>query len=501
MTESVPAKGRDRFRLPRWGQRGTAGASIPAQLTFEDVVKTYGEIDVLDQVSLTIAPGELVCLLGHSGCGKTTLLRIAAGVETPSSGRVLIDGQLASGRDGFIEPENRGIGLMFQDYALFPHMSVQQNVMFGLKGLSASEAAIAARRALSRVGLERYADEFPHTLSGGEQQRVALARSIAPRPGVLLMDEPFSNLDRRMRDAVRDETVAILRETGATTIVVTHDPEEAMRIADRIVLMRAGRIIQQGSSEELYSAPANLFAARFFCDFNEVPGEVRERPRFLRGGRVRRSGNCRWARGGLHPAAGPQAEGRRLLPSGPGRVAPLPWRSRSRPYRRAGRGTPAAGPNPRFRRRKGRSGRGYRNRSEGCPCFRRARSLGWPNVREIKGRAREAQEVVMGGASIWHWIVVGLIVVLLFGRGKISDMMGDVAKGIKAFKKGMSEEDAPEKTAVCNRSCPHDRSSDPVRRDHDRRDVGPQDRLIGADVARLKFFNVNGKVGTASCWT
>ena len=213
MNPSVPAKGKDRFRLPRWGQRGTAGASIPAQLTFENIVMTYGETDVLDHVSLTIDPGEVVCLLGHSGCGKTTLLRIAAGVETPSSGRVLIDGQQASGPGGFVEPERRGIGLMFQDYALFPHMSVQQNVMFGLSGLSANEAAIAALRALSRVGLERYADEYPHTLSGGEQQRVALARSIAPRPGVLLMDEPFSNLDKRMRDAVRDETVAILRET------------------------------------------------------------------------------------------------------------------------------------------------------------------------------------------------------------------------------------------------------------------------------------------------
>ncbi|WP_210487788.1 ABC transporter ATP-binding protein [Microvirga antarctica] len=275
MSDPAPEPVRDRFRLPRWGQRGTTGASIPAQLTFENIVQTYGAIDVLDGISLTIEAGELVCLLGHSGCGKTTLLRIAAGVETPTSGRVLIDRQQASGPGRFIEPEARGIGLMFQDYALFPHMSVQQNVMFGLTGLSAAEAGIAARRALSRVGLERYADEFPHTLSGGEQQRVALARSIAPRPGVLLMDEPFSNLDRRMRDAVRDETVAILRETGATTIVVTHDPEEAMRIADRIVLMRAGRIIQQGPSEELYSAPANLFAARFFCDFNEIPGEVK----------------------------------------------------------------------------------------------------------------------------------------------------------------------------------------------------------------------------------
>ncbi len=271
-----PVPARDRFRLPRWGQRGTAGASIPAQLSFENIVQTYGEQNVLDGVSLSVEPGELVCLLGHSGCGKTTLLRIAAGVEAPTSGRVLMDGLEVSGPRAFIEPERRGIGLMFQDYALFPHMTILQNVMFGLKDLSTREGDIAAHRALSRVGLDHYADEFPHTLSGGEQQRVALARSIAPRPGVLLMDEPFSNLDRRMRDAIRDETVAILRETGATTIVVTHDPEEAMRIADRIVLMRSGIVIQQGLSEEIYRNPANLFAARFFCDFNEIKGEVRD---------------------------------------------------------------------------------------------------------------------------------------------------------------------------------------------------------------------------------
>ena len=225
MTSTPGGSARDRFRLPRWGQRGTAGASIPAQLAFENLVQVYDSLRALDGVSLTIEPGEIVCLLGHSGCGKTTLLRIAAGVEAPTSGRVLMDGREVSGPRTFLEPERRGIGLMFQDYALFPHMTILQNNMFGLKDLSSAEAGVAARRALSRVGLEHYANEYPHTLSGGEQQRVALARSIAPRPGVLLMDEPFSNLDRRMRDAIRDETVAILRETGATTIVVTHDPE------------------------------------------------------------------------------------------------------------------------------------------------------------------------------------------------------------------------------------------------------------------------------------
>jgi iron(III) transport system ATP-binding protein len=267
-------RARDRFRLPRWGQRGTVGASIPAEITFEDVVHSYGELRALDGISLSVAPGELICLLGHSGCGKTTLLRVAAGIEAPSSGRVLMDRWEVSGPRAFVPPEERGIGLMFQDYALFPHLSVLQNVAFGLRDLSSAEAETAARRALARVGLERAADDYPHTLSGGEQQRVALARSIAPRPGVLLMDEPFSNLDRRMRDAIRDETVAILRETGATTIVVTHDPEEAMRIADRIILMRSGMIVQHGRAEELYRHPVDLFAARFFCDFNELEATI-----------------------------------------------------------------------------------------------------------------------------------------------------------------------------------------------------------------------------------
>ena len=274
-----PNRARDRFACHAGGSAGTAGASIPAQLAFEGISQAYGSLRAVDGVTLAIEPGELVCLLGHSGCGKTTLLRLAAASRRRSAGHVLMDGFEVSGPQSFVPPERRGIGLMFQDYALFPHLTVLANVMFGLRDLPAPEAEASARRALSRVGLERYGADYPHTLSGGEQQRVALARSIAPRPGVLLMDEPFSNLDRRMRDAIRDETVAILRETGATTMVVTHDPEEAMMIADRIVLMRAGRIVQHGSAEEMYARLTDLFAARFFCDFNEVEGEVR-------GGRV-----------------------------------------------------------------------------------------------------------------------------------------------------------------------------------------------------------------------
>ena len=260
----------------RWGQRGTSGATFAARLAFEHVSHTYpGGVAAVRDVSLTVEPGELLCLLGPSGCGKTTLLRIAAGIERQSAGRLLVDEVEIAGPGVFRAPEQRGIGLMFQDYALFPHMNVLANVLYGLKSLARGDADIAARRALARVGLADYAQAWPHQLSGGEQQRVALARAIAPRPAVLLMDEPFSNLDRRMRDDVRDETVAVLREARSTTIVVTHDPEEAMRMADRIALLREGELVQLGRPEELYRRPVDLMTARFFCEMTEVPGRIK----------------------------------------------------------------------------------------------------------------------------------------------------------------------------------------------------------------------------------
>jgi len=243
-------------------------------LTLERVTRAYGSTLALDAVDLDVVPGEVVSLLGHSGCGKTTLLRIAAGVETPSAGRVLADGlELASERV-FVPPERRNIGLVFQDHALFPHMTVVENVMFGLTALDRPARRAEAHEALVRVGLDHLADAYPHEASGGEQQRVALARAIAPRPGILLMDEPFSGLDSRLRDAVRGETLAVLRETGATAVIVTHDPEEAMRMSDRIVLMQAGRIVQHGTAEDLYHRPETLFAARFFSPLNEIEGRV-----------------------------------------------------------------------------------------------------------------------------------------------------------------------------------------------------------------------------------
>jgi iron(III) transport system ATP-binding protein len=173
-----------------------------------------------------------------------------------------------------VQPEQRGVGLMFQDFALFPHLSILDNVAFGLRSLTRREAKAEAHAALERVGLAHYAREYPHILSGGEQQRVALARAIAPRPSVLLMDEPFSGLDPRLREKMREETLAILHETRATSIVVTHDAEEAMRMGDRVALMRQGRIVQTGKALDLYRAPKDILAARTFSDLNELPARV-----------------------------------------------------------------------------------------------------------------------------------------------------------------------------------------------------------------------------------
>jgi iron(III) transport system ATP-binding protein len=256
--------------------RGKAAVSFAARLTFEDVSRRYGELLALDHVSLDIAPSEILCLLGPSGCGKSTLLRVAAGVERPSSGRVLLDGQEVAGPNAYVPPEQRGVGLMFQDFALFPHLTILDNVAFGLKSLSRGEARAEARASLERVGLAHYAGEYPHILSGGEQQRVALARAIAPRPPVLLMDEPFSGLDPRLREKMREETLAILHETRATSIVVTHDAEEAMRMGDRVALMRRGRIIQTGNALDLYRAPKDILAARTFSDLNELAARIEQ---------------------------------------------------------------------------------------------------------------------------------------------------------------------------------------------------------------------------------
>ncbi|GAB4237357.1 MAG: ABC transporter ATP-binding protein [Methyloligellaceae bacterium] len=260
---------------PGWGTRGTAGAAIAAHLRFDSVSRHYGGVYAVRDVSLEVEPGEILCLLGPSGCGKTTLLRLTAGVERPTGGSILIDGRVVSGPEDFVPPEKRGVALMFQDFALFPHLTLLQNVAFGLRALSRSEASRVAHAALERVGLADYADDYPHILSGGQQQRVALARAIAPRPRVLLMDEPFSGLDTQLREEMREQTLAILRETGATCMIVTHSSEEAMRMGNRIALMRTGQLVQTGTAQELYSAPRDLGVARMFSDLNEIACLVR----------------------------------------------------------------------------------------------------------------------------------------------------------------------------------------------------------------------------------
>lgn len=257
-----------------WGQRGTAGVSFAAGMKFADVDVHLGGRPVLDTLNLSLVPGEIVCLLGESGSGKSTILRVAAGIQPVSGGTVHINDRLVSGRGVHLPPDQRGIGLMFQDFALFPHMSLLQNTAFGLKRLGRAEARRQALAALRRVGLDDRAGDYPHMLSGGQQQRLALARAIAPRPGVLMLDEPFSSLDARLRETVRNETLAVLRETRATTIIVTHDPEEAMVLGDRIALLRHGRIIQIAPAGEIYRHPADLGAARFLSPLNEIEARV-----------------------------------------------------------------------------------------------------------------------------------------------------------------------------------------------------------------------------------
>ncbi|MEM8796126.1 MAG: ABC transporter ATP-binding protein [Pseudomonadota bacterium] len=256
------------------GTVGTAGTDFAGSLRFKDVSRRFGDHWALQGLSLDVKPGETMCLLGESGCGKTTALRIAAGIERQTSGTIELNGVEIAGPKSFMPPEKRNMSLVFQDYALFPHMTILQNVMFGLSTLRKPEAENIARETLARVRIEEYAASYPHMLSGGQQQRVALARAIAPRPQVMFLDEPFSGLDSVLRDTVREETMAVLRETQATSIIVTHDPEEALYMADRIALMRNGRIEQIGTPQELYLKPVNGFAAGFFGGMNVFPGTV-----------------------------------------------------------------------------------------------------------------------------------------------------------------------------------------------------------------------------------
>ena len=232
-----------------------------ADIVIDRVVKEFGSFRALQEISLTVNDGEFVALLGPSGCGKTTLLRIIAGLETQTSGRVVIGGRDVSD----LAPRKRGLAMVFQNYAVFPHMTVFENVAFGLRMQKASQADVKRQleRAAAVLHIDSYLDRYPAKLSGGQRQRVAVARALAVEPAVLLMDEPLSNLDALLRLEMRTELKAVLREAGTTTIYVTHDQTEAMGLADRIAVMYGGKIDQIGSPLEIYSMPATRFVGGF----------------------------------------------------------------------------------------------------------------------------------------------------------------------------------------------------------------------------------------------
>jgi len=242
-------------------------------LELAEVSRRFDREAAVEDISLDVREGELLTLLGPSGCGKTTTLRMIAGLETPSAGTITIDGERVAGAGGTIPPERRDVGLVFQEYALFPHLTVAENVAFGL------DEAAADRRVeelLDLVDLAGYGDRTPEHLSGGERQRVALARSLAPEPDVLLLDEPFSNLDVRLRQEMREEVRAILKEAGVTAVSVTHDQEEALSISDRVAIMHDGRIEQVGRPEEVFGHPESRFVASFLGQASFLPGTVVE---------------------------------------------------------------------------------------------------------------------------------------------------------------------------------------------------------------------------------
>jgi iron(III) transport system ATP-binding protein len=254
--------------------KGRAGPVFAGDISVRNLTYEIANKKILSDISLRVEAGQIACILGPSGCGKTTLLRLLAGILRPQSGQIFLDNTEVSGPSVHVPPERRNIGLMFQDYALFPHMTAIENVSYGLYALERKEARKVAALTLSRVGLGELANQYPSTLSGGEQQRVALARAIVPRPQVVLMDEPFSGLDQRLKESVRDETLSLLRETRATTVLVTHDPDEALAFADRIFLMSKGRILQAGTPDDMLNKPANAAVAQFFRSYARFTGRV-----------------------------------------------------------------------------------------------------------------------------------------------------------------------------------------------------------------------------------
>ncbi len=243
-------------------------------LELQQLSHAYGDHTVVDGLSLDLAPGTIGCLLGPSGCGKTTVLRCIAGFERPDAGVIRVGGEVVSAPSGHVAPERRRIGMVFQNYSLFPHLSVAANIAFGLRALPSAARAARVEALLDLVGLPSQANKYPHELSGGQQQRVALARALGPRPRLLLLDEPFSSLDVDLRERLAAEVGAILRAEGTTAVLVTHDQHEAFAMADQVGVMHQGRIQQWDTPYNLYHRPANRFVADFVGQGAFVPGRV-----------------------------------------------------------------------------------------------------------------------------------------------------------------------------------------------------------------------------------
>ncbi|MDH3450857.1 MAG: ABC transporter ATP-binding protein [Gammaproteobacteria bacterium] len=233
------------------------------QLTIEQLTVNFGVLRAVDQVSLQLERGQIGCLLGPSGCGKTTVLRAIAGFELPEQGRILIRGREVSRSGWGLAPEQRRVGMVFQDYALFPHLNVHDNIAFGLHGTPAGKSRERVMQLLELVDMRTYGDAYPHQLSGGQQQRIALARAMAPRPDLLLLDEPFGSQDAELREQLAKEVRSLLHEDSITALLVTHDQFEAFAMADHIGVMNRGELHQWGSAYELYHRPADLFVGDF----------------------------------------------------------------------------------------------------------------------------------------------------------------------------------------------------------------------------------------------
>ena len=244
-------------------------ASQHPHLVIDAVAKSYDGFEAVHAATIQVERGETLALLGPSGCGKTTLLRIIAGLSHPDAGTVTLGGTMLSGPDVFVAPERRRVGMVFQGGALFPHMTVGENVAYGISKADAADGRV--ERALALVDLEGFVHRYPDTLSGGQAQRVALARALAPKPDVLLLDEPFASLDAELRVRVRSEVAALLRSLEITAVFVTHDQEEAFVVGETVAVMRNGRILQVGTPSEIYDRPATAWIARFVGDANVLP--------------------------------------------------------------------------------------------------------------------------------------------------------------------------------------------------------------------------------------